>query len=79
MVWASVVRFVLGTEGEEYIDPELFTDGDKVLAKAIVFHGPFKTFEEAATSAQGLRAVVVLPAHLWTDTDQPFWVASLSN
>ena len=79
IVWASIQKFLLDTEMMEEVDVLKITDKQKQLSKSVVFHGPFDDFDIAVTLSQQRQGVVVAPTHLWTEEEQPVWLACLSN
>lgn len=79
IMWAAIEKFLVDTSENELIDHNAFTDKDRALAKAVMFHGPFTNHAVAAEQAKRQKGVVVSPELLWTDTSQPVWIASLTN
>lgn len=79
LVWASLQRFVAGLPAYTNVDEEDFTQAERSLAKAVVFHGPFADYDKAMEQAKTLKAIVATPICVWTDEDKPHYVVSLSN
>ena len=79
IVWAAIQMFLLDSEYMDNINVAKITDKQKQLSKSVVFHGPIQDFDSAVTMSQRRRGVLVAPRHLWTEEEQPVWLACLSN
>lgn len=79
IMWAAIQKFLVDSDNLDLIDQDAFSDKDRTLAKAVMFHGPFNDFEEAVKLAQHKQGVVVAPEATWTEDSQPVWIACLSN
>jgi len=75
LVWASIHKFLTGT----LVNEDEFEEKHKVLAKSVVFHGPFDDFDEAVKESQQRKGIVVAPKYQWTEEEQPVWLACLAN
>lgn len=79
IIWAAISKFLSDHEVMNELDLEDFTDKDKELAKSVVFHGPFEDMQAAVIESQHRRGVVIAPRNLWTNENQPVWIACLAN
>lgn len=79
-IWACIKFF--STEElnlEELVDPDIFSDADKKLAKAVSITGPLEDREDAEREATAKLGVVCAPLHMWTVFEKPLWIVCLAN
>jgi hypothetical protein len=79
IVWAAIQKFLVDSEFFGDINVSKITDKQKQLSKSVVFHGPINDFDAAVTVSQRRQGVLVAPRHLWTEEEQPVWLACLAN
>lgn len=79
-IWASLIFFSDKDHNlQELVEPDLFSEQDKALAKSVSFRGPYFDHEKAEKEATSLLGIVCAPLHKWTVVRRPVWVVCLSN